>query len=55
MNLFFTCVLIKNKTNKKLIEIITWGFNETNKWYDFLTKGVYDPRLFIVVSSFFFE
>ena len=33
--------------------IIAAGFEQKGHWHDFLTKGVYDPRLFYYIGAFF--
>lgn len=43
---------IKFKNN--LCEIITAGLaNSNNPWSNFLTRGLYDPRLFLIIYAFY--
>ena len=37
-----------------LWDLVTWGLDENNsgQWSDFLTKGLYDPRLLLWIFAF---
>ncbi len=47
-----------HKESVRLSAIITGGFcaaNDTNPWTKFLVRGLYDPRLFLIIFDFAFE
>ncbi len=50
--------LQQRKEIVRLTVIITGGFcapNDTNPWTKFLVRGLYDPRLFLIIFDFAFE
>ncbi len=45
----------KEPTTYTLVKLLIQGLTTPGRWQQWLTKGLYDPRLFILVSQLLYE